>query len=84
MSETQSSTFDSCGMEKDVAFEVSKEVTIVTKIAYRKEDAIALLTSEIQELKKRIADLKTSKILTAKEALIKLWDNKHDDQWNNV
>jgi len=80
MSETEIVAFDNCG---DIAFEVSKEVTIVTKIAYRKEDAIALLTSEIQELKKQIADLRASKILAAKESLVKLWDNKHDDQWNN-
>ena len=81
MSETQMSTFDNCRME-DVAFEVSKEITIVTRIAYRKEDAIALLTSEIQELKRQIADLKTTNVLATKESLVKLWDNKHDDQWN--
>ena len=42
-----------------------------------------LLTSEIQELKRQIADLQTIKILTTRESLVKLWDNKHDDQWNN-
>jgi len=82
MSETQTATYDNCRME-DVTFEVSNEVRIVTKIAYRKEDAIALLTSEIQELKRQIADLKTTNVLTTKESLVKLWDNKHDDQWNN-
>ena len=83
MSGTQIVTFDNCGIDKDIAFEVSKEVTIVTKIAYRKEDAIMLLTSEIQELKRQIADLQTIKILTTRESLVKLWDNKYDDQWNN-
>jgi polyhydroxyalkanoate synthesis regulator phasin len=83
MSKTQIATFDNCEMQKDVTFEVSKEITIVTKIAYRKEDAIALLTSEIQELKRQIADLKTTNVLATKESLVKLWDNKHDNQWNN-
>ncbi len=63
---------DNYELEENVFFEVSKTVTLTSKIRYRKEDVISMLTAEIQELKIQMADLKKTKILTTKESLVKL------------
>ena len=69
--------------EQDITFEVSKEVTVVTKMKYRKDDIIGQLVTEINNLKNQVQDLKNKRVPTTKEDLVKLWDNEYDDQWNN-
>jgi len=68
--------------EQDITFEVSKEVIVVTKMKYRKNDIIGQLVKEINNLKNQVQDLNEKRIPTTKEDLVKLWDNEYDDQWN--
>lgn len=71
-------------LNQELTFEVSKEVKVVTKIIFNKEDGIPLLVQEIQKLRNEVESLKKEKkpSFVANEALIELWDNEHDDKWN--
>ena len=70
-------------LDKEVTFEVTKEVKVTKKVKYTKEDVIPLLMKEIIELKEQIKKIQQKSPFIQEESLIKMWDNKYDDKWNN-
>jgi archaellum component FlaC len=83
MIDAKSITIGTNNVEQDLVFEVSKEVRVVTKVTYKKDDFIQQLRSEIDDLRQQVQELKKEKILTTKESLVELWDNDYDERWNN-
>lgn len=69
-------------LDQDLTFEVSKETKVFAKVVYKKGEIIDRLISEIEDLKFQVNKLKHKKVLVTEESLIKLWDNKYDDQWD--
>ena len=83
MSELATQTRSYSGLDKEVTFEVTRNVKVTTSIKYRAEDAISLLIRELNEIKEQIKKIEQKKAFVQEESLIKLWDNEHDEKWND-
>lgn len=73
---------NNCELEKDLTYEVSKEVKMVMKFNYKKEDLIGFLIEEVNKLKKQVEWLEDKKNIITQDDLVDLWDNEQDDRWN--
>ena len=70
-------------VDREVTFEVSKEVKVITRITFSRQELINYLIKEIDGLKLQVNELRNKRFLVTKESLVKLWDNEYDDKWNN-
>lgn len=84
MENSQLIGFQDSELDRELTFEVSKDVKVTTKITFRKGDIIDQLISRIKELEKRVNILNKSNVIVSEDALTKLWDNENDRRWDNV
>lgn len=71
-------------INKDIIYEVSKDVLIKTNIIYRQRDIINILIKKIKELEMKVVNSKNDNQSIVQESLIELWDNEYDERWNIV
>ena len=84
MENSQLIGFQDSELDKELTFEVSKDVKVTTKITFRKGDVIDHLTSRIKELEKKVNTLNKNNVIISEDALTKLWDNENDRRWNTI
>ena len=84
MENSQLIGFQDSELDKELTFEVSKDVKVTTKITFRKGDVIDHLTSRIKNLENEVKILNKNSKIISDDALTKLWDNENDQRWNTI
>jgi len=69
-------------LDKELIYEVSKDIKITTKLTFRKGDIIEQLMNKIQMLENDINKLKGYKSIAVEDSLKELWENGYDDKWD--
>lgn len=70
-------------LDKDISFEVTKDVKVTTHVTYKKEEIIENLVNRIKHLESQINQLgKSDSHSIVSESLMDVWDNESDDRWN--
>lgn len=84
MENSQLMGFQDSELDKELTFEISKDVKITTKITFRKGDVIDQLTNRIKELERKVNTLNKNNVTISEDALTKLWDNENDRRWDAI
>ena len=77
-------TLQETELDKDITFEVSKDVKVTTRLTFRKDDVIEQLVNRIRKLENEVKRFSKDNLIISEDALTKLWDNEDDRRWNNV
>lgn len=69
-------------LNKEVIYEVSKDLKITTKLTFRKGDLIEQLMEKIQKLENDFKKINICKTNVIEDSLRELWENEFDDKWD--
>jgi len=70
-------------LNQEVTFEITENIKVTKQVKYSKQDMISSLINEINNLKQQIKKIEQKNNLIQEESLAKLWDNEHDERWND-
>jgi len=69
-------------LDKDITFELSKDIKVTAKLMFKKEDIIEPLIARIKKLEDEVKKLNKLKIRVVEDSLTGLWENEYDERWN--
>jgi len=69
-------------LDKDITFEVSKDVKITTRLTFKKGDIIEQLIDRIKKLENEVERLNRQKTFIIEDSLKELWENEDDARWD--
>jgi len=70
-------------LNQEVIFEITENIRVTKQVKYSKQDMVSSLMTEINKLKQQLEKIEQKNNLIQEESLTKLWDNEHDERWNN-
>jgi len=69
-------------LDKDITFEVSKDIKITARLTFKKGDIIGQLVNRIKRLENEVEKLNKEKIFIIEDSLKELWENEEDARWD--
>lgn len=68
-------------LDKDITFEISKEMRVTTKVTYNRGEIVGQLLDRIKRLEEKVEELHCRKTPLT-DSLGDLWENEYDAKWD--